>query len=135
MALRVKTVRIWFLLLLAVLLPFRSAVAAAMLCPVGGPGVQSELRSGDCTPHHDMGAMSPPEAAHDHGGAGHDAGHDHGAVGKCTMCSAFCAWAPGVGNAPGLPEPAALAGVKFPSFSTPSPSFLSGGQERPPRTL
>lgn len=51
------------------------------------------------------------------------------------MCSAFCALTPLAGAAPKLPEPAALPAVKFPEFPAPAPSFLSDGQERPPRTL
>ncbi|KQY80864.1 DUF2946 family protein [Pelomonas sp. Root1444] len=127
-----KTIRIWFLLLLAVLLPIRGAVAAAMLCPVGSSGMQSELRIAQDAHHHDMDHQ---EAAHDHGGAGHHDGHDHSAVDKCNMCSAFCSLTPLVSNAPQLPEPAALPSVKFPDFSTPAPSFLSDRQERPPRTI
>lgn len=38
-----KAFRIWLLLVLAVLLPVRGAVAAAMLCPVAGNGLQGEL--------------------------------------------------------------------------------------------
>ena len=132
-----KTFRIWFLLLLAVLLPIRGAVAAAMLCPVGSSGMQSELRIGEHA-HHDMDSMDSMdhhEVAHDHGSAGHHDGHDHGAVDKCNICSAFCSLTPLVSNAPKLPEPAALPSVKFPDFSTPAPSFLSDGQERPPRTI
>lgn len=120
----VKSVRICFLLLLAVLLPLRGAVAAAMLCPVGSAGVQSELRVAEHAGHE---GMDPHETAH-------DGGHEHGTVDKCNMCSAFCSLTPLASDAPQLPEPAALAGIRFPGFSTPAPSFLSDGQERPPRT-
>ncbi len=130
-----KTVRIWFLLLLSVLLPIRGAVAAAMLCPVGSSGMQSELRIGEHSSHHDMDFLEHHEVAHDHGGGGHHDGHDHGAVDKCNMCSAFCSLTPLLSDAPKLPEPSALSSVKFPDFSTPAPSFLSDGQERPPRTI
>jgi len=51
------------------------------------------------------------------------------------MCSAFCSLVPLVSDTPRLPEPAALSSVKFPDFATPAPSFLSDGQERPPRTI
>src|SRR5690349_12830966 len=69
----VKTVRIWLLLLLAVLLPLRGAMAAAMLCPVGGTGMQNELRMQDRPVAHE--AMDHDEVAYDHAGADHD--HDH----------------------------------------------------------
>jgi hypothetical protein len=133
-----KTVRICFLLLLAVLLPIRGVVAATMLCAVGSSGMQSELRSGEHAGHHDLDQAHPAdhdEATHDHGGTGPHDGHDHGAGDRCNMCSAFCSLTPLVSDAPTLPEPAALLGVKFPDFSTPAPTFLSDGQERPPRTL
>ncbi|TXI24885.1 MAG: DUF2946 domain-containing protein [Roseateles sp.] len=126
-----KTVRIWLLLLLAVLLPIRGAVAAAMLCPVGSSGMQSELRLGDTSEHHHM----DHEAAHAPDDAGHHGGHDHGPADKCNMCSAFCSLTPLVSDAPRLPVPEALPAVKFPDVSTPAPSFLSDGQERPPRTI
>jgi hypothetical protein len=114
-----KAFRICLLLLLAVLLPMRGAVAAAMLCPVEGQA------------HHDVGM----QAAHAHAGADHHDGHDHGVPDKCNMCSAFCALTPLASAAPKLPEPAALPAVKFPEFPAPAASFLSDGQERPPRTL
>lgn len=132
-----KTVRICFLLLMAILLPIRGAVAASMLCEVGGFGMQSELPIGGHDDHagsHEA-AHDHHAAAHDHEGAGQHEGHDHGAGNKCNMCSAFCSLTPLVSDAPRLPEPAALPSVRFPDFSTPAPSFLSDGQERPPRTI
>ncbi len=125
-----KTVRLWLLLLLAVLLPIRGAAAAAMLCPVGSSGLQSELRLEQPHPH-DMDHAK----AHGHDHAGHHGGHDHGAADKCNMCSALCSLTPLLSEAPRLPEPEALAGIKFPDVSTPAPSFVSDGQERPPRTF
>lgn len=114
-----KSVRICLLLLLVLLLPIRGAVAAAMMCPVEDAG------------RHEMAAS----AAHAHAGAGHHDGHDHGAADKCHMCSAFCALTPLVGDTPRLPEPAALPAVRFPEFPAPAASFLSDGQDRPPRSL
>lgn len=127
-----KLARIWLLLLLAVLLPIRGAVAAAMLCPVGSSGMQSELRHGEHAGHH---GMDHHEAGHDHNGAAHHDGHDHEATDKCNMCSAFCSLTPLLSDVPALPEPEALPAIKFPDLSTPAPSFLSDGQERPPRTI
>jgi hypothetical protein len=51
------------------------------------------------------------------------------------MCSAFCSLTPLMSEAPRLPEPDLLAAVRFPDLSTPAPNFLSGGQDRPPRTI
>jgi len=132
----VKIVRLWFLLLLAVLLPIRGAVAAAMLCPVGGAGMQVELRAAGPGAHHEMdGSHDHHEAADPaHAGSEHRDGHDPGVADKCNMCSAFCSLTPLLSEPPRLPEPMALPSVKFPDLSTPAPSFVSDGQERPPRT-
>lgn len=129
------------------LLPVRGAVAAAMLCPVGGSGVQSELRLQD----HPIGHPSVDRAmAHDHGGSrdgshghasgGHDHGGDHDAQhqsgqDRCNMCSSYCSLTPLVSSAPTLPEPLGLAAIKFSDLTAPPPDFFSDGQERPPRTI
>lgn len=127
-ATELKTLRLCFLLLLAVLLPLRGAVAAAMMCPVGGGGMQSELRVQGHAVGHDMagGAM-----AHQHeGDSHHQAGSD-----KCNMCSAFCALTPMLSAMPTLLEPLDLTAVEFSDHAAPAPDFFSDGQERPPRTL
>ncbi|HSW08014.1 hypothetical protein [Aquabacterium sp.] len=137
----VKSVRTWLLLVLVVLLPIRGAVAAAMLCPAGSAGTSSELRMHE---HALVGeAMDRGTAHHDHAGhhaeqsgAGHHHdGQDSKASDKCNMCSAFCSLTPMASEAPKLPEPLALADVKFAVLATPAPSFVSDGQERPPRTI
>ena len=51
------------------------------------------------------------------------------------MCSACCSLTPLAGAMPVLAEPQGFKAVKFDSFAAPSPSFFSGGQERPPRTI
>lgn len=142
-----KAVRICLLVLLAVLLPVRGAVAAAMLCPVGSTGMQSELRMHEHPASHE--AMDHG-MAHDHAQHQHDAGnHQHGHAGaghhgdiqghstsdKCNMCSAYCSLTPMVSGVPTLPEPVGSAAIKFPNLSSPAPTFLSDGQERPPRSI
>lgn len=149
---RVKTVRIC-LLLLAVLLPVRGAVAAAMLCAPAGAGTPGEPRMGAQHPahamgHHTMGhhAMgpdgdgadahaAPPAVLH---GDGLSDGSDPDASSpqdRCTLCAAFCSLTPLVGSAPALFVPQALPAASFPALSAPVPTFLSDGQERPPRSL
>lgn len=138
-----KTARICLLLLLAVLLPVRGAVAAAMLCPPAGVGM-NEPRMGHHGPgahamaHH--GDMAVPHAAD--GTAQHDDGpsldgdEDTSSVqDKCTLCAAFCSFTPLVNSASGIVMPHVLAAAAFPPLSAPAPSFLSDGQERPPRSL
>jgi hypothetical protein len=139
----VKTVRIWFLLLLAVLLPARGAVAAAVLCPVGTGGVQQEMvLSGEAAQHdameHMHGQGLDQAAEHGHAATSHDDGHanhDHTTSDRCNACSAFCSLTPLVTSLPSVFEPLDPARVKFSESSAPPPSFLSDGQERPPRTI
>lgn len=142
-----KTWRIWLLLLLAVLLPTRGAVAAAMLCPVSGFG----MSMAHATAGHPAGpeatdqALShEPPAGHDHmSGQGSvaetsDEGHpdhDHAASEGCNACSAYCSLTPLVSHVPTLVEPLDASAVKFLDLSAQPPSFVSDGQERPPRTI
>ena len=137
----VKTVRIWFLLLLAVLLPVRGAVAAAMLCPISGSGVQMELAmAGHSAGHQAMDQTLSHDHASGHGHApdasddGHP-GHDHATSEGCNACSAYCSLTPLVSNVPTLVEPLDASAVKYFDLSAPPPSFVSDGQERPPRTI
>jgi ABC-type Zn2+ transport system substrate-binding protein/surface adhesin len=143
----VKSWRIWFLLLLAVLLPVRGAVAAAMLCPVAGSGMQLELAmEGHSSGHeamdhamaHDHSGSHDHASSHEHGTeASHDghAGHDHAGTEGCNACSAFCSATPLLSAMPSLAEPLDPAAVKFAELSAPPPSNVSDGQERPPRTI
>ena len=131
----VKVLRIWLLLLLAVLLPVRGAVAAAMLCPMGTASHEAVVDAAAQDPHaghhgHDAGA-----GKHGHG---HGHGHDqqgHATPDKCNLCSAYCSLTPLASEPPSLPERLEPTAVKFPDVSSPAPTFLSGGQERPPRSI
>src|SRR5215212_1779317 len=133
-----KLVRIFFLLLLALLLPIRGAVAAAMLCPVAGTGSQTEVRVHDhAIGHHEAGSTGDANhSMHDEHSAGDD-GHDGSAsaVEKCQLCSAFCSVPPLVETLSAtfkLPDPEA---PMFPDFAARAPSFFSDGPERPPRSI
>ena len=139
-----KSWRAWFLLLLAVLLPIRGAVAAAMLCPMASSGVQAEVVLGG----HGLGhaAMDHAQAhAHEQGlshthaatasdGDGHPT-HDPSGSDKCNLCSAYCSLTPLLTSVASLAEPLDLPMVRFADLTAPPPSFVSGGQERPPRTI
>lgn len=135
----VKMLRLWLMLCLAVLLPLRGAVAAAMLCPMTGPAAQSALheeRGAGFALHH-AGAL---DGMADHGLAAHashdEAHHGHAdATDKCSTCSAFCCVTPLASHAPRLAAPARLAVHTFPPLTVPAPTFLSDGQERPPRSI
>ena len=121
----VKPVRVCFLLLLALLLPLRGAVAAAMLCPAGGAGMHGEL------------SMQHPPMDHEHLSAGHAHDDSHHAAGsdKCNLCAAFCSLTPLLSAVPALPEPPGLTAVLSCDHAAPPPDFFSDGQERPPRTF
>jgi hypothetical protein len=126
----VKILRLWLLVLLAALLPVRGAMAAAMLCPPAGVGTQQELRS-----NHEHEGASHAHAEHHHEGAAHhDESADPGDE-KCNLCSAFCSLTPLLSEMPGVPPPLEVPVESFPDFSAPAPSFLSDGQERPPRSF
>ena len=137
-----RTTRILLLLLLAVLLPVRGAVAAAMLCPVAGSGSQAELRL-QHSAHHSMDEAMAAAAhmSHEHVDAQqghHGEQHDHGDGGlpdKCNSCSAFCSTPPLASTLPTVFTPSETANAAFSTLSAPAPSFFSDGQERPPRSI
>ncbi|GAA0739533.1 hypothetical protein LRH25_30855 [Ideonella azotifigens] len=137
----VKTVRLCFLLLLAVLLPLRGAVAAAMLCSAGDAGSHNELRMAEGSSeanagmaHHVVHEAGPSDARADAEHAHGEQRHHHAGSDKCNMCSACCSLTPLVSAVPVLAEPLGFTAVRFASYTAPLPSFFSGGQERPPRT-
>lgn len=130
--------RIWLLLLMALILPFKGAMAAAgMFCHLGSDLPMSAI----VQPHqHHAGG-----ADHDHArgngtyndaqsGVHDDSGPSPGSS-SCTICSAVC-------SAPPLPpagvswQPLAPTGAeRFPALAPPRPSAVSSGLERPPRTV
>lgn len=139
----VKTVRIWLLVLLAVLLPVRGAVAAAMLCPPANEsGPETVMMTGSGMDHHAMEVVEHASQVHaDHqmqhaenSDAPASGGH-HDGFGKCNLCCDFCSMTPLVSTPPSMPTPPNLSSVSFPDLPAPTPSFLSDGQERPPRSI
>jgi hypothetical protein len=135
----VKSLRVWLLMLLTVLLPLRGTLAAAMMCPVAGVGVQSEVQLAGEPQGHDHGhSHQADEAAAQHPHAGNSGGpHDHASAGdldRCNVCSAFCSVAGVVSGQSPIAEPLGVAPV-FPHLYIPPPSFIADGQERPPRTI
>lgn len=119
-----RIVRVLLLVLLALTLPVRGVMAAAMLCPPPAAAVGHAHAGSASHPH----AEAVAKAAEHH----HDAtaGTD-----TCNLCSACCSVPPVPSAAPALPLPHDLAGAVFPAYSVPAPSFLSDGQERPPRSI
>ena len=146
-----KTLRLWLLVLLAILLPIRGAAAAAMLCPPVGSAGQTQ---GALAEHHPAAAaervIDPDmdQAAelaldlHQHGPAQHRQAqpghHDHqrpsGAPDACNLCAALCSVTPMLSSPPTLDMPPQVSTVFSPELAAQPPSFVSGGQDRPPRT-
>jgi hypothetical protein len=130
----VKVLRIWLLVLLAVLLPVRAGMAAAMACvPAAAAAAPGEVQLTGHDDHHDHAAAHHD---HDHGAGSPEvsaaAGHGHG---ECNLCSAFCSVTPLPSVAPTVAPPLDLEGIVFPSIGAPAPNFLSSGPERPPRSI
>jgi hypothetical protein len=133
----VKLLRIWLLVLLAVLLPIRGAMAAAMACPPAGSVPLQQLVGAHADGHaHGNHGDGHAQAGHAHGGGDTAADHAHAAgPDQCNMCSASCATPPVPSAAGGLASPLDLTSAPFPDLPAPAPTFLSDGQERPPRTI
>ena len=129
-----KRLRTWLLLLLVVLLPVRGAMAAAMLCLP-----QSDAKSAKVVVDHHGGGMA--SAGHDHARHSPDASaaqpkdqasavdsHD------CNLCASFCSLTLLISDPLDWRHPPAQADLN-PAPSVPAPSFVSDGEERPPRTI
>ena len=128
-----KLLRICLLVLLATLLPIRGAMAAAMLCPPAGVGAHGEMRLME----HDLAGHDHIDDAHAHHqhDDGKQDGHGKSAEDKCNLCSALCSLTPMLSETVGIQEPRDFIDASFPVLSVPAPSFLSDGEERPPRSI
>jgi len=128
----VKRLRIWLLVILAVLLPVRGAMAVALPCALSGVDLQSQAV--DHHAGHDHAVVGQELVAHAHGAAAlHD--HEKSCQDKCNLCSASCSATPLVSTIAGVHGPDDAASASFPDLSVTAPSFFSDGQERPPRSI
>jgi hypothetical protein len=118
--------------LLCVLLPLRASMAAAMLCPLAGSGVQAEVLHERAGAHHLMDEAIGAHHTHDHTRGHHDSG---GSPDKCNLCSAFCSATPIAGDPSLRLSALELPSATLPDPHAPAPTFTSGGQERPPRSI
>ena len=136
-----KTLRMGLLVVLALLLPLRGAMAAAMLCPMAAGGAPASAHAhhgavADAAPidhaamHHGDGA-APHEAAPPAPAA---AAEPHAAPATCNLCCDFCTATPLVASVQDVPNAPEQSALSFPDLSTPAPSFFSDGPERPPRS-
>jgi hypothetical protein len=137
------------LLVFALLLPFRGAVASAgVLCHMGGSSPTTAVQAHEPGDRGDAHAVT---GYHQHGDETGPAPEDHvlhgandnlalatgtaASASMCDLCSSVCA-------APALPsQPPQLVvllpvtGERFPSFSPPRLAPTLGGLERPPRSV
>lgn len=135
----VNRLRILLLVLLAVLLPIRGAVAASMLCPEGGG--TSTTQAVGVHEHHGVHAGQAMQS--DHSAARHHVVADGANSGSssnehpasCHFCASGCCMASMVVTVPSLSHPGLTSTVMFPALTAPIPTFHSGGQDRPPRTI
>jgi hypothetical protein len=130
-----KLFRCWLVVLLAVVLPIKGAMAAAMLCPpLGSTPADVSVVAHDAG--HSHGDMGHEDADHDHAAYDH-AQHEHGkgSHDKCNLCSSSCSSPSMPSASAGLKEPEALTSQSFADLPAPAPTFLSDGQERPPRAI
>ena len=119
-----KPLRIFLLLLLAVLLPARGALASAMPCAPAGAGTHSEAAAMDrhAAGHHEHHEAATPADASS------STLHD-----ECNLCPALCMVTTLPSSAPAAFTPQPVAAARFPALRGPAPTFLSEGPERPPR--
>ncbi len=118
------------LLLVALLLPFRGAMAVAgVLChaDLGTGAVLTTLGPHDV---HEAGGH-----AHDDNAGGHSE-HDQGSAPTsppCDFCSAICAAPPLPVSTVGVPALLPSGAERFPALSPPRSTATFGAPERPPR--
>lgn len=115
-----------------------------MLCPTaseGGPSTVAAATATAAMDHHMMDAAGHEHEHVDHQHAAHgsgmpaSSGHHADGFGKCNLCCDFCSMTPLLSTLPTIPTPLNLASVSFPDLFAPAPSFVSDGQERPPRSI
>jgi len=130
----VRIVRIWLLILLAALLPIRGAVAAAMPCPNGSAPLHRQAPSS--TDHRTMGHVHLMSVAHHHVHAdGHDEQGGSAHADKCNLCASCCTGTAMAMSFQAVFAPLGSASETFSAPASPAVSFLSDGQERPPRSI
>ena len=129
-----KHLRIFILVLLAVLLPIRGAVAATMLCAQGeGPSTAAVVAGHGNHEMHVDHSSAHPHASDDAPGDDSSSGGEHPA--SCHFCASGGCMVSMIGTVPSLGQPSLTSSVTFAALTAPVPAFQSGGQDRPPRTI
>ncbi len=58
-----------------------------------------------------------------------------GTADACNLCAAYCSVTPILSTWPTVELQPQVSTVTFPVLAAPAASFVSGGQDRPPRTI
>lgn len=133
----VKKLRVWLVVLLAIVLPIRGAVASSMLCEAPGAltstASHSHQPAQDHTSAHDD-VQPVLDIAHDDTLASH--GESLGGEDACNLCVVYCgSGAVLVSQVLTAPAPLDLVSPLIPVLAAAAPSFVPDGLERPPRTI
>jgi hypothetical protein len=132
-----KKLRIPLILLVALILPVKGAMAAAgMFCHLGSAQPMSAI----VQPHqHHAGAHQNHAEHHAVDGDSQSDAEDDAplipASSSCAICSAVCSAPPLPANGIAFHVPAASGAERFPALSPPRLSAVQSGLERPPRTI
>jgi hypothetical protein len=129
--------RVLLLVLLALLLPVRGALAGASPCASSARAAHAHAEAHAHAHAHAVGGSHGVQAdtrhAHHHG-ASTGGEQFSGAVDPCSLCAASCSATPFVSEPLSMALPMAAAGAPFPAFVAPPPSHGTDGPERPPRS-
>ena len=131
-----KNSRILLILLMALILPVKGAMAAAGMFCHSGSTSSHDARTSE---HH---AVDHGQSHHHHHGDGNEPseprtgdGMPSPTLASCTVCSAVCSSPPLPAAPIVLLSPPSTAGESFPPVAVPRTSAVIGGLERPPRTI
>ena len=136
-----KNLRVVILVLLALLLPIRGAMAAAMLCPGEGSGAGAvvAVEKGDVAMPAEHGLPNEQPTAHHHSSDGDASDHDtsvpDGHQTACQVCASGCCLTPLAFAPPSVQARVLTTSIVSPALTLTIPAFESGGQDRPPRTF
>jgi hypothetical protein len=118
----VKSLRIFVVVILAMLLPLRGVSAAVVTCAQAPAShSQTAVMSDE---HHAQGEVSLGDAS---------PSHEYDGLDKARHCVSSCAAVPLMTALPSVASPTDASSTVFPRFAAPAPTFQSGGQDRPPR--
>jgi hypothetical protein len=128
--------RTWLMLLVALLLPLKGTMAAAgMFCHMGSTTPQAAIGQQHHEHHVDASHAHAGHADTQSGSGAPEPDPGSAASPTCTICSAVCSAPPLPATGPSPLSLPATASERFPALVPPHVTALSGGLERPPRTL